>query len=427
MNITAKDGKLFYSGKRIGQLIIPTFEDTPPELIQTPPKFTVQELINRNIITKEKFAELLKKEPQKLLFFPLYSKNLAKNNFINKVTEGTPIDFDFIQIEGKCLIYADGNEVKIIGKIDEKAKYYLMSRGIILDETLLQNVNIENISSSDTRVFIAELCNKLGFKVEFNKEVKIKDEKKEYIITCDGDICYDIISNINIEKLKQKGLLRGLILNDKLYGAEFESGTLLDIVRNSIYFDKLKVVGDISLTSGRVFTGLRESRVKFRPGVVSYKILKFDREKKTTFILYLLENGKKILREEPLKLVKPVKGVKLTSPNDITEKIMRFIEVNNFTHYFNRSGSVLYKVVGNILYYIGSGNIRIDCVVDKKNKLLYLKSYDRIVEVRVIDSTNLVEKLVEFDNKNYRRKGERVQTPSASSGRKDVEGNLSGN
>lgn len=152
MKLWAKNNRLYLGNRRIGQVIINTFKQNDIGLFKSiddvidysdNPLYDVDynEVSRGLVITKKKFFELLSKgDSESLLNLPLYSKAYYPEWLIDD--DNDYVDFDFIQVEGKLLIFADGDNVRVIGDFDDEASYYLLYYGLILnDEQVVKGIN----------------------------------------------------------------------------------------------------------------------------------------------------------------------------------------------------------------------------------------------------------------------------------------------
>lgn len=236
MKLWAKNNKLYYGHTRIGQVIIHRFKQE-----ELPIYKEIDEQLNKEnmlyhtnfadiskqlIIDYDKFQELLKKQDWKTLTtLPLYNTKYYPKWLLPNLK---PVPFDFIQVEGKLLIYADKDQVKIIGELDEETSYYLLYYGIVIsDNQVIQGINYaiknnQNLRSIGEESFkILSQLTKLMKTGYINKIKKIKKEENNITIITDIGVFYgttSILTNDNTI-LKQKHL--------------FKSGTIIKVAENN--------------------------------------------------------------------------------------------------------------------------------------------------------------------------------------------------
>lgn len=226
MKIWARKSRLYYGRTRIGQIIIHTFKSEDLPTYQQ-----IEKLLNKNItkggllyntnfqkisrqlvIDKKRFKELLEQRDYKtLVSLPLYSKRYFPKWLLRDSLE--PIDFDFIQVEGKALIYADGSDVKLIGEIDEETSYHLLYYGIIIStKQIIKGINYAIKNNQQLRnvgdksfMMLSQLLNLM--KAGFIKKIKdVTQNKGMFIIKTSEGVYYgtktiltndDVILNTN--------------------------------------------------------------------------------------------------------------------------------------------------------------------------------------------------------------------------------------
>jgi hypothetical protein len=142
--------------------------------------------------------------------------------------------------------------------------------------------------------------------------------------------------------------------------------------------------------------------------VKKYRVKEFVSDKKIGLVEYIFSNGSRVILPEPLRLIKPRAGLRVKTPDDVYDRIIRFVRANGLEDYFNWSeDGVMFKIIGDTLYYCGSGRIRIDCVPNERRTLFYIRSYDRIVRLSRIRTTNDVEEIVFRLDELRRRRSKR--------------------
>lgn len=217
MKLWARNNRLYLGNKRIGQVIINTFKqnnvgvyndiDNLLDLSDNTLYDVDYNDVSRSlVITRKKFFELLKKgDVDSLLNLPLYSKAYYPEWLIDD--DNDYVDFDFIQVEGKVLIFADEDRVRIIGELDDEASYYLLYYGLILsDEQVVNGINyaVKNnlgLRSVGDRSFM--MLSNIVRLMRAGIITKIKSVRKEsgmFIITTSEGVFYvknDFVTNDN--------------------------------------------------------------------------------------------------------------------------------------------------------------------------------------------------------------------------------------
>ena len=140
--LRAENDRLYVKGereRRVGQMIIQHTEES------SPPRFVYDVPLDRDILTEklligyDDFVRILASGKYwPLLNLPLYSKAYYTGIPFENVKK-KPIPFDFIQIQGRALIFANGDEVQLIGQIDDLASYLLVKHGLVLSTEILIN------------------------------------------------------------------------------------------------------------------------------------------------------------------------------------------------------------------------------------------------------------------------------------------------
>jgi len=367
----AKDGKLYISGKRIGQLIITT-EIRPTNIEDVEDVNSFSELMNKNLVTKEEFFELVeRKDYDKLLFTPLYSKTYSSIDFFKNNVEGSVIDFDFIQIQGICIIYADGDNVRIIPEnVDmETVFYYLRTKGInISDRIYVDDVNI--IQSN--RELLEKTLRSNGIDGELLKEYRVNGG----VIYADDDKYPKIIDNVEF----------AVIYNNKVYGLIPSSNTILEyrVKTDKLYLNGLEVVVDsFSLCGQKILNEHGVHAVKIRHPFKKYVVEELFERTRSALITYIGDNIK-VVREEDLRTVKYYKKLVLRKDRKSVE-VARVLEKTQ--HNFHSRGTIFFKFDGRKFIVAGYGKLLMNFVVDKNRKKIYIPGKDKVFEFVVIRDT----------------------------------------
>ncbi len=394
--ISAKGGQLYVNGKRVGQVIVPTFERIPEYVKVEIPEMNPTDIINKNVITYEDFKEIIKSgDYYRLLYFPLYSKVFRGNKFFSSRIKGTPIPFDFIQVQGKVLIYADGDDVRIIGEIDDDVEYYLMTRGIVIGNisrygSLSRNQRA-NVTVDSDELWLFEVVEKYldGKLVERDNELILIVDDSEYKIIREGNIFG--VDGVNIPKVIVDNLERGFYFNDKIYGAEFKSVPVLDFMDGKLYFMGYEIVCDYSIHNNMIKT-TKVQRVKIRHSFKSFRIVSMS----DSYFVVLYKDSVEFINKELPELVRFKKFIRV-KPTDNTKMIIEYIEKNGLDFYFikcSNNGVVYYQFINDVMYIVGDGVCELEHVYDKKHKLIYVKNRRKVYRLKKIDSIMEVDEII---------------------------------
>jgi len=393
----AKGGKLYVNGKRIGQVIIPTFERIDDDSLIEIPSMNPTDIINKNIITFEDFKKIMNSnDKRKLLFYPLYSKIFNENIFFSSRIKGTPIPFDFIQVQGKVLIYADGDNVRIVGNIDEDVEYYLMTRGIMIGDISrygnLSRNQRDNVIVDSDELWLYEVVEKyFGGRLyeDGNSIVLLIGDNERLKVRKVGHIFIGEFDELSSELMDV--LDKGLVLRGKIYGAEFKRTPILEFKEGKLYLGEYEVVCEYSIHNNMIKT-TKPQRVKIKHNFKGYKVVSMNEN----YLEVVYKNNDFFRVLEPIDIVRMKRYIRVR-PTDNTQMLLKYIEKNGLDFYFikcSNKGIVYYQFVGDTMYIVGDGVCELEHIYDRNNNKIFVKNRRRIYKLKKIENVMEIDDIV---------------------------------
>jgi len=401
---SAEGNKLFNNGKRVGQLIVslPT-QSSEVELFKLEgDDYNYIDLIRRTVIDKKEFYKLLEKgDYARFLNFPLYSLKYFKHEvFLQALKDKEPIDFDFIQVQGRLLMWAENGEVKKIGEIDKTVAYHLLNLGIDLGKegtisgvqySVEKSVPLPKRLSNDVILIYRILEQLYG-------DVEIVDITESLVVTSKGTFYRkgNVVSRDQalLDRVDTENIEYGFVeeFNGEVVLKCFKlrSGCVVDVKvgdKVKLYLGNVVLSGDFSIHNGKV-RGLEESDVVFNFSYESYSIEDFVEVNDKIYAVVKYDDN--VYVYEDVELVK--KFDKLTVNYTASKVKPEDIErVSDFLKSFMGNGVRVYFGEKTLLVF-GSGDVHLKHVVSKdgtkivvfngvKPKLLEFVDLNRIAEI----------------------------------------------